>query len=139
MTDRQIRIKTLIKSIISYLDKHRADMSGVEMTLRKLEKIDLSDQQLVDIKPKATRHEKVLNKAISEIKAQQLNEIANCLYSAKDDLVWLEDNSQYYQPGANLGSGYKNCNLHTLLIGPNSCGYQSDDFLLGVFLSLIHI
>ena len=104
------------------------------MTLRKLEKIDLSDQQLVDIKPKATRHEKVLNKAISEIKAQQLNEIANCLYSAKDDLVWLEDNSQYYQPGANLGSGYKNCNLHTLLIGPNSCGYQSDDFLLGVFM-----
>ena len=134
MTDRQIRIKALIKSIISYLDKHRADMSGVEMTLRKLEKIDLSDQQLVDINPKGTRHERVLNKAISEINAQKLNEIASCLYAAKDDLVWLEDNSQYYQPGANLGSGYKNCNLHTLLIGPNSCGYQSDDFLLGVFM-----
>ena len=98
MTGRQIRVKALVRSIISYLEKHRLEMSGVEMTLRKLEKIDLSDQKLVDVKPKGTRHESVLNKAISEIKAQQLNEIANCLYSAKNDLVWLEDNSQYYQP-----------------------------------------
>ena len=134
MTDRQIRIKALIKSIITYLDKHRDDMSGIEMTLKKLEKIDLSDQQLVDCEPKGTRHERVLNKAISEIKACELNEIASCLYAAKDDLVWLEDNSQYYQPGANLGSGYKNCNLHTLLIGPNSCGYKHDDTLLGIFM-----
>ena len=49
-------------------------------------------------------------------------------------LVWHEDNSKYYQPGANLGPGYSKCNLHTLLIGPNSCGYQNDDFLLGLFM-----
>ena len=73
MTDRQIRVKALVRSIISYLEKHRLEMSGVEMTLRKLEKIDLSDHKLVDVKPKGTRHEKVLNQAISEIKAQQLN------------------------------------------------------------------
>ena len=134
MTDRQIRIKALIKSIITYLDKHHDDMSGVEMTLRKLEKIDLSDQHIIDIKPIGTRHDKVLNRAISGIKAQRLDEIASCLYAAKDDLVWHEDNSKYYQPGANLGPGYSKCNLHTLLIGPNSCGYQNDDFLLGLFM-----
>tara|TARA_B000000475_G_scaffold212484_1_gene174525 strand:+ start:541 stop:1236 length:696 start_codon:yes stop_codon:yes gene_type:complete len=134
MTDRQIRIKALIKSIITYLDKHHDDMSGVEMTLRKLEKIDLSDQHIIDIKPRGTRHDKVLNRAISGIKVHELNEIASCLYAAKDDLVWHEDNSKYYQPGANLGPGYSKCNLHTLLIGPNSCGYQNDDFLLGLFM-----
>ena len=54
--------------------------------------------------------------------------------AAKDDLVWREDNALFYPPDADLGEGYKNCNLHTLLIGPDACGYYHPDFSLGIFM-----
>ncbi len=54
--------------------------------------------------------------------------------SVKDDLVWREDNAQFYPLGADLGEGYKKCNLHSLLIGRDACGHHHPDFSLGIFM-----
>ena len=117
MTDKQRRIQALIHSIIIYLQAHRAATHGVDLTLDKLAAIDLSDERLSDIPPQGTRHDEVKKNAISGVVAPELQEIARCLKAAKDDLVWREDNAQFYPPSANLGEGYTKCNLHTLLIG----------------------
>ena len=134
MTDKNSRIQPLIQSIIQFLEAHREDVRGVDLTLEKLATMDLTGEQLIDTPPQGTRHDKTLTDAISGISASELHDIANCLTAAKDDLVWREDNAQYYPPGADLGDGYKKCNLHSLLIGPDACGYHHPDFNLGIFM-----
>jgi dimethlysulfoniopropionate lyase len=134
MTDKQRRIQALIQSIVSYLQAHTAGTRGVDLTLDKLAAMDLSDERLIDIPPQGTRHDEVLKNAIARIVAPELHEIADCLKAAKDDLVWREDNAQFYPPGADLGEGYTKCNLHTLLIGPDACGHHHPDFSLGIFM-----
>lgn len=134
MTDKNSRIQALIQSIIQFLEAHREDVRGVDLTLEKLATMDLTGEQLIDTPPQGTRHDKTLTDAISGISASELHEIANCLTAAKDDLVWREDNAQFYPPGADLGDGYKKCNLHSLLIGPDACGYHHPDFNLGIFM-----
>mgnify|MGYP000026225795 FL=1 len=134
MTDKQCRIQALIQSIVTYLQAHRAATHGVDLTLDKLASMDLSEERILDLPPKGTRHDEVLNNAIAGIVAPELCEIAGCLKAAKDDLVWREDNAQFYPPGTDLGEGYTKCNLHTLLIGANACGFHHPDFSLGIFM-----
>jgi len=134
MTDKQRRIKALIQSIVTYLQAHRAATRGVDLTLDKLAAMDLKGERLIDLPPQGTRHDEVLKDAIAGIVAPELQEIARCLKAAKDDLIWREDNAQFYPPGAELGEGYTKCNLHTLLIGPDACGYHHPDFNLGIFM-----
>lgn len=134
MTEKQSRINALIQSIIQYLENHHDDIQGVDLTLDKLATMDLRENQLLDMPPQGTRHEHILNEAIDGIKKSSLKEIVRCLSAAKNDLVWREDNAKYYREGADLGEGYKKCNLHTLLIGPDACGFHHDDFNLGVFM-----
>ena len=134
MADKQRRIQKLVESIITYLRAHRGAAPGVNLTLKKLASIDLSDKNFIDAPPQGTRHDEVLNDAVARIATPELQEIANCLKAAKDDLVWREDNAQFYPPGADLGGGYKRCNLHSLLIGPDPCGHHHPDFSLGIFM-----
>ena len=134
MTDKQRRIQALIHSIITYLQAHIAATRGVDLTLDKLAAMDMSDERLIDLPPQGTRHDEVLKDAIAGIVAPELQEIARCLKAAKDDLIWREDNAQFYPPGAELGEGYTKCNLHTLLIGPDACGHHHPDFNLGIFM-----
>ena len=134
MADKQRRIQKLVESIITYLRAHRGAAPGVDLTLKKLAAIDLSDKNFIDAPPQGTRHDEVLNDAVARIATPELQEIANCLKAAKDDLVWREDNAQFYPPGADLGEGYKRCNLHSLLIGPDACGHHHSDFSLGIFM-----
>jgi len=134
MTDKQRRIQALIQSIVTYLQVHRAATRGVDLTLDKLAAMDLTSERLIDIPPQGIRHDEVLKNAIAGITAPQLFEIAGCLKAAKDDLVWREDNAQFYPPGADLGEGYTKCNLHTLLIGPDACEHHHPDFSLGIFM-----
>ena len=134
MTDKQHRIQALICSVVTYLKAHRGCMSGVDITLDKLAGMNLSNERLIDIPSKSTRHDEVLRNAIAGIVSPELVEIAICLKAAKDDLVWREDNAQFYQQGADLGEGYTKCNLHTLLIGPDACGHYHPDFSLGIFM-----
>ena len=134
MTDKQCRIQALIQSIVTYLQAYRAATRGVDLTLDKLASMDLSEERIIDLPPKGTRHDEVLKNAIAGIVAPELCEIAGCLKAAKDDLVWCEDNAQFYPPGTDLGEGYTKCNLHTLLIGANACGFHHPDFSLGIFM-----
>ena len=134
MTDKQHRIQALICSIMTYLRAHKGCMPCVDITLDKLAGMNLSDKSQIDIPSKSTRHDEVLGKAIAGIVATELVEIASCLKATKDDLVWREDNAQFYKQGADLGEGYTKCNLHTLLIGPDACGYYHPDFSLGIFM-----
>jgi len=134
MTNKQLRIQALIQSIVTYLQTHRAVMRGVDMTLDKLAAMDLSNERLIDIPPQGTRHDEILKNAIAGIATPELFDIATCLKAAKDDLAWREDNSQFYLSNADLGEGYKKCNLHTLLIGPDACGHHHPDFSLGIFM-----
>jgi|TARA_B110000438_G_scaffold81475_1_gene81331 hypothetical protein len=131
---KQVRILALIHSIKNYLEAHGGGMLGVDLTLNKLATTGMSDKDFIDTPPQGTRHDEILDSAMAGIKAPHLQEIATCLAAAKNDLVWREDNSQYYSPDANLGEGYSECNLHTLLIGPDACGFHNSDFILGVFL-----
>lgn len=134
MTDKQNRIQALICSVVTYLKAHRGCMSGVDITLDKLAGMNLPDERLIDILSRSTRHYEVLRDAIAGIVAPELAEIAICLKAAKDDLVWREDNGQFYQKGADLGNGYTKCNLHTMLIGSDACGHYHPDFSLGIFM-----
>ncbi len=135
ITDKQTRIYALIQAIIRYLESHRNEVEGVDLTLKKLASMNLTENQLLDVPSQDSRHNAILNDAIDGIKVSPLlNEIYSCLSDAKNDLAWREDNAKYYQEGSDLGEGYKNCNLHTLLIGPDACGFHHDDFNLGVFM-----
>ena len=134
MTDKQRRIQVLIQSIVTYLQAHRATTRGVDLTLDKLTAMDLFGERLIDIPPQGTRHEDVLMNAIAGIVTPELQDIAHCLKAAKDDLVWREDNAQFYSSSADLGEGYTKCNLHSLLIGPDACGHHHPDFSLGIFM-----
>ena len=109
-------------------------MYGVDLTLEKLKGMDLSDEKFIDLPSQGTRHDEVLKNAIAGIDAPELRDIKTHLVAAKDDLIWPEDNAQFYPPGADLGEGYTKCNLHTLLIGPAACGYQHPGFRLGIFM-----
>lgn len=134
MTNKQRRIQALIGSIVHYLEARKATVQGVELTLNKLAAMDLSNERLIDLPPQGTRHDAVLKNAIEGIVAPELQEISDCLKAAQNDLVWREDNAQFYPPGADLGEGYTKCNLHTLLIGPDACGHHHPDFRLGIFM-----
>ncbi len=134
MKEKQRNIYALIQSIIRYLKTHGGSSPGVRSTLDKLAAMDLSKNQLVDVPPQGTRHNQILETAIDAISTPALNEIAGCLRASKDYLDWREDNAQFYPQGADLGDGYKNCNLHTVLIGPDACGYTHTDFSLGIFM-----
>ena len=134
MADKQRRIQKLVESIITYLRAKRGAAPGVDLTLRKLSVIDLSDKSFIETPPQGTRHDEVLKNAIAKIATPELQEIANCLKAAKDDLVWREDNADFYPAGSDLGEGYKRCNLHTLLIGPDACAHHHPDFCLGIFM-----
>jgi hypothetical protein len=113
MNQKQSRVQALVQSIVDYLQTHKAVSPGIDLTLAKLAAMDLSSENLLDVPAQQSRHNEVLNTAIDGIVSQELYGIA---------------------PGADLGEGYKQCNLHTLLIGPDACGYHHPDFSLGIFM-----
>ncbi len=134
MPPRQQAIYNLTHSIINYLKHQRAQGPGVEALLSKLDQMDLELRNVADKPPQGTRHDAILGKAISGITATPLSEIANTLSTARKHLVWREDDGLYYKEDADPGNGYRNCNLHSLLIGPDACGFQQEDFTLGLFM-----
>ena len=127
-------IHQLIQSIISYLQQHKTQTFGVSLILQKLAQMDLTPDNMCEVAPQESRHDLLLNEAIASISAPALSNIATSLQQAKDHLAWQEDQGKYYQSGADLGEGYRQCNLHSLLIGPGGCGFEHPDFNLGIFM-----
>ena len=132
--DKRTHIYALIHAIINYLKINEDKSDGARLALERLAAMNLCEDQIIDTPSVGTRHEEILSKAIRGINNPALQGIANSLKRAKKHLVWREDNNNYYQDGADVGRGYRKCNLHTLLIGPDACGYLQSDFLLGVFM-----
>ena len=132
--DKRTHIYALIHAIINYLKINEDKSAGARLALERLAAMNLCEDQIIDTPSVGTRHEEILSKAIRGINNPALQGIANSLKRAKKHLVWREDNNNYYQDGADVGRGYRKCNLHTLLIGPDACGYLQSDFLLGVFM-----
>ena len=134
ITEKSNRIHALVHAIMQFFEINLAQAKGVDQVLEKIQSMDLSLEATVDVPPCDTRHASVLREAIEGITAPGLGDISNCLKDARRDLVWREDNAQFYPPKADLGDGYRNCNLHSLLIGPNACGFEAQDFCLGLFM-----
>jgi len=134
MNAKHKSIRQLTLSIVNYLEEHQSQAAGVSLILEKLASMDLSENQMRDLTPCASRHDAILERAIAGISSPALNDIAITLKRAKEHLTWREDNGKYYRSGADLGEGYRQCNLHSLLIGPGACGFEHPDFNLGIFM-----
>ncbi len=132
--EKKQRIQTLVRAILTFLEINRDHSKGADLVLKKVEGFDLSLAGVADQEPRETRHAHILSRAINDISSPMLRDIAESLKQARQDLVWREDDGQYYPPDADLGDGYRNCNLHTVLIGPNGCGFEAEDFCLGLFM-----
>ncbi len=52
MADKQRRIQKLVESIVPYLRAKRGAAPGVDLTLKKLSAIHLSDKSFIDAPPK---------------------------------------------------------------------------------------
>ena len=85
-------------------------------------------------KVQIARHQHILDSAISEISNVQLLGVKAALGQAVDHLSWRVDNAEDYASSADVGQGYRDGNLHALLIGPDNAPFVADDFLLGFFL-----
>jgi len=134
MSGKQMRIRALIHAIHRFMEERRSASLEVGLLLQRLAETDMRDGSFLDTQPQVSRHDAYLTEAIGRIRVPDLLDIAACLATAKEDLTWREDDSRYYPPGADLGEGYRRCNLHTVLIGPDACGYHHPDFRLGVFM-----
>lgn len=131
---KERRIRALIDAIVAYLGEQRNISEAAEATLQRINAADLSARAFADLPASLSRHDPVLQRSIRNIEAASLQPLRHALAEAREDLVWREDDMTYYPPGSDLGAGYKNCNLHSLLIGPGACGFHHDDFLLGLFM-----
>lgn len=132
--EKSIRIHALVHAILHYLENNRARPHGIDQVQNKLQSLDLSLDAVRDAKPCDSRHASILAGAIDNITAPHLRGIANCLKQARHDLTWREDNAQFYTPNSDVGDGYRNCNLHSMLVGPDACGFHAKDFCLGLFM-----
>ena len=127
MTDarikKSVRIHALVHATLQFLDASSDKEPVVERVLEKMRGLDLLLPSIVDVPPNDTRHTGVLADAIEDVISSDLHDIGTSLHRARHDLAWREDNADYYARDADLGDGYRNCNLHTLLIGPDACGF----------------
>jgi len=127
-------IYQLIQLIIDYIGENQAQAPNSSLILDKLASMDLTEPRMSAQAPCSSRHDAILEQAITNLTAPPLSSIAKQLKLAKPHLTWREDNGLYYTEGADLGEGYRSCNLHTLLIGPGACGFEHPDFNLGIFM-----
>ncbi len=134
MSEQSYHIHSLTASILKYMQENRNKSTGVNLALQRLDEMDLSINEVSNTLPVESRHENILDLSIKEIDNPSLKDIASKLSAAKQYLVWREDNNNYYKQGTEVGQGYRKCNLHTQLIGPDASGYFQSDFILGFFL-----
>ena len=133
-TGKEARIRALIEAITAHLRADQGATEGTDRTLTRLASTDFRSGSFADQAPVKSRHDAVLRQGIANIPAGSLAGIRSALVAATDDLAWQEDDMKYYPAGADLGAGYGQCNLHSLLVGPGACGFHHDDFSLGIFV-----
>ena len=139
MTGKHERVRRVIDAIADVLRtctlEGGATAEAAQRTLDRLATTVLTPGAFADLPPQSPgRHRTLLNEAIEHMQAPGLLALQQAVREAVDDLVWAEDQMKYYAPDAEVGTGYRDGNLHTLLIGPGACGFAHADFTLGLFL-----
>ena len=139
VTDRFERVRAVVEAIAGMLRTAAAEPGdtalAAQRTLDRLQTTALSRDAFTDRPPRsADRHQPLLTQAVDQMQSPLLLPLQRALRAAIDDLVWAEDQMKYYAADADVGLGYRNGNLHTLLIGPGACGFEHADFTLGFFL-----
>jgi hypothetical protein len=139
MTDQDSKVSDcaingLVEAISHHLVARRKITPQVDHVLDEISAATINKDFLEKYSVPSSRHQDMLEAAISNIKVQSLKNIQNALILAKDKLSWRRDDDYYYAENEDLGDGYKNTNLHSLLIGPSNAKYYRPDFILGVFL-----
>ncbi len=75
-------------------------------------------------------HPDALHAALAEVRESgdgRLSAIGAAIASSNGELTWRVDDGLYYRPGADVGDGYRNGNMHVVLL-------EADDFAMGLFL-----
>lgn len=101
--------------------------------VKAINALDFSHQNHSAMTAQAPAHFDLLDHAISQIDDNQFSALKTALIKTKNHLYWKVDDGGYYAEGADVGEGYKNGNMHTLLIGPENAIVTSDQYLLGLF------
>ena len=139
MTGKYERVRGVIDAIADVLRACALEggetAETAQRTLDRLATTALAPETFADLPSQSPgRHRTLLNEAIEHMQAPGLLALQRAVREAVDDLVWAEDQMKYYAPDADVGAGYRDGNLHTLLIGPGACGFAHADFTLGLFL-----
>ena len=139
MTGKYERVRGVIDAIADVLRACALEggetAETAQRTLDRLATTALAPETFADLPSQSLgRHRTLLNEAIEHMQAPGLLALQQAVREAVDDLVWAEDQMKYYAPDADVGAGYRDGNLHTLLIGPGACGFAHADFTLGLFL-----
>ncbi len=124
----------LIEAISTYLATHRETIGGVNEILAQISSAAIKKKFLKNYSTLTSTHKNILETSINNIRGQSLKAIRECLLSAMGELIWRQDQNEYYSLDSELGEGYRTSNLHTLLIGPSNAKYHHPDFMLGFFL-----
>ena len=127
-------IAALIGAIDIYLAPHKETISGVGDVLTQITSATMRGDFGKNNSTLPPPQVDILKTAIGNIRAHKLKAIRECLISATDELMWRQDEDEYYPAESDLGNGYRASNLHTLLIGPSNAKYYHQDFMLGIFL-----
>ena len=125
----------LINLIRELLLPHESDFDGVSEVLRGLGRhLDQTHKPSMQQPVLPDERSEILEQAISSITEPRLLPLANQIRLSQNQLTWRIDEGLFYGDDADLGSGFRNSNMHTELIGPNGCVFRDDNFSLGIFL-----
>ena len=125
--------KVLQEAVKSLIGPYKGGLHANEI-VRGINALDFSNDDSSKLTAHIPAHFDLLDRAIAQIDDNQFAALKTALMAAKDHLHWKVDDGEYYANGADVGEGYKNGNMHTLLIGPENAVVTSDKYLLGLFL-----
>jgi hypothetical protein len=133
-TNDQCVIAELIGAISTYLATHQETISGVGDVLAQISSATVRGNFHETNSAAPSAHTDILKKAVENIEDEHLEAIRRCLMSSMDELIWRQDEDEFYPADSDPGDSYRASNLHTLLIGPSNAKYYRPDFTLGIFL-----
>ncbi len=96
--------------------------------------MEISEEGMKGVTGCIPTHSDLLNAAIASMPDDKFSGLKSALATDKQHLHWRVDEGRYYAEGADVGAGYKEGNMHALLIGSENCPIKAEDFLLGFFL-----
>lgn len=103
-----------------------------------LERLTDATRPRTEVPGKMPAHAALLVQALEAIPDHPFGGLKCALNAAKDHLNWKVDDGGFYAPGDDVGAGYRQGNMHSLLLGPANAPLYHADALLGFFLLAPH-